>query len=159
MRFFEKILLYHSFRLPSIVILHRHPVEDAFNSEIVYPSCLRLKALKTGILCSATPSPARPNKGVPTPPRVWSIMLTSSGLNQTLLRLSQGEHYHQLYWKWRGKKKKRAPTATAFTEKLKTTHRLCVYSYAYHVNYTFPFWKKKEPEGVRFNIRGFFFSW
>ena len=31
MRFFEKILLYHSFRLPSIAILHRHPAEDAFN--------------------------------------------------------------------------------------------------------------------------------
>ena len=30
-RVFEKILLYHSFRLPSIAILHRHPAEDAFN--------------------------------------------------------------------------------------------------------------------------------
>ena len=55
-RFFEKVLLYHSFRPPSIAILHRQPVEDAFNSEILYPSCLRLKALKTGILCSATPT-------------------------------------------------------------------------------------------------------
>ena len=58
----------------------------------------------------------------------------------------------------REKKRREPPNcATAFTEKLKTTHRLCVCSYAYHVSYTFAFWKKKEPEGVRFNIRGFFF--
>ena len=35
-RFFENILLYHSFRLPSIAILHRHPVEDAFNIVKLY---------------------------------------------------------------------------------------------------------------------------
>ena len=35
-RFFEKILLYHSFRLPSIAILHRHPAEDTFNIVKLY---------------------------------------------------------------------------------------------------------------------------
>ena len=35
-RVFEKILLYHSFRLPSIAILHRHPFEDAFNIVKLY---------------------------------------------------------------------------------------------------------------------------
>ena len=36
LKFFEKILLYHSFRLPSIAILHRHPVEDTFNIVKLY---------------------------------------------------------------------------------------------------------------------------
>ena len=35
-RVFEKILLYHSFRLLSIAILHRHPFEDAFNIVKLY---------------------------------------------------------------------------------------------------------------------------
>ena len=35
-RVFEKILLHYSFRLPSIAILHRHPVEDAFNIVKLY---------------------------------------------------------------------------------------------------------------------------
>ena len=35
-RLFEKNLLYHSFRLLSIAILHRHPAEDTFNIVKLY---------------------------------------------------------------------------------------------------------------------------
>ena len=34
--FLKKYLLYHLFRLLSIAILHRHPVEDAFNIVKLY---------------------------------------------------------------------------------------------------------------------------
>ena len=41
-------------------------------------------------------------------------MLTSSVINQTSLRLWQGEHCPQPYWTWRGKKKKRAPKSVCY---------------------------------------------
>ena len=48
--------------------------------------------------------------------------------------------------------------ATAFTEKLKlTTHRLCVCSCAYHVNYKVAAWKKKRAWRCSLQYSGLFF--
>ena len=47
---------------------------------------------------------------------------------------------------------------TAFTEKLKTRHRLCVCTYTYHVSYTLALFSKKKSLKVFAVIFGAFFS-
>ena len=79
-----------------------------------------------------------------TPPRVWSIIPTSSVINQTSLLRSQDEHWHQLYCTWQRKENERTPEwcSIAWTANLKlhTDCNLC--SYSYHVRLTLTFKKK-----------------
>ena len=91
-------------------------------------------------------------------PRAWSsaiIMLTSSVINQTLLRLSQLPSTVQNMA--REKKEERAQISVLPLSQRNWKLRTDFVCAVAHITWTvrWPF-EKKEPEGVRFNIRCFF---